>query len=239
MVTQFPLSVILPVYNQADHIQGIVEAYLAAVGQLRVEFELLLVVNGSKDNSLELCHAAAAGRSNIRVFCEEQSGWGRAVRRGLREARGQLLCYTNSARTTPYHLAMLLLIARENPTYIVKANRRLRYPLLRRLGSGLYNLECRALFDLAVWDVNGTPKIIPRDLVPALDLKQDGDLIDLELVVRASQLGFQIIEVPIVSEARHGGRSTTRLRSAMRMYWGAVALWRQLRAESAARAPRL
>ena len=48
----------------------------------------------------------------------------------------------------------------------MKANRKIRDNWRRRLGSLLYNLECRALFDLANWDINGTPKVFPRALRP-------------------------------------------------------------------------
>ena len=43
------------------------------------------------------------------------------------------------------------------------------------------------------------------------------------------ELGALILEVPIYSGVRHGGVSTTSLRSAARMYWGAVRMWRRLR----------
>jgi hypothetical protein len=52
----------------------------------------------------------------------------------------------------------------------VKANRKIRDHWSRRLGSLLYNLECRALFDLSVWDVNGTPKVFPRSCDRAAQL---------------------------------------------------------------------
>ena len=58
----------------------------------------------------------------------------------------------------------MLLYAAAYPNVVVKANRKIREHWTRRLGSLLYNLECRALFDLSNWDVNGTPKVFPRAL---------------------------------------------------------------------------
>ena len=98
--------------------------------------------------------------------------------------------------------------------------------MVRRIGSVLYNVECRTLFDLPVWDVNGTPKVFSRDVAGQLNLQEDGDLIDLEFIVRCTQLGVQILEVPIVSAVRHGGESTTNYYSAVRMYWGAFKMQR-------------
>ena len=52
---------------------------------------------------------------SVRVVESERGGWGRAVRLGLAAARGDLLCYTNSARTAPQDLALLLLYATAYP----------------------------------------------------------------------------------------------------------------------------
>lgn len=225
-------SIVLPVYNQADHIGDIVEAYLSAFESFKYAFEIILVVNASYDDSLQICQEMAKSHPSICVMHSVKPGWGRAVRTGLAAARGQVVCYTNSARTSPYTLVSSLMLAIANPGYVLKTNRRLRYPLIRRIGSGLYNLQCRVLFDLAVWDLNGTPKVFSRDLVSLLDLEEDGDLIDLEFAVKCKKLGLQILELPIVSSARHGGKATTNFYSAFKMYWGAFRMWLDVRKDT-------
>src|SRR5262249_19263372 len=140
-------------------------------------YELVLVCNACRDASVETCRELARTMP-CNVIDSERGGWGLAVRLGLAEAKGELLCYTNSARTTAADLSLLLLYATVNPGVVVKANRKIRESWRRRLGSLLYNIECRALFDLNVWDINGTPKVFPRGFDKLLALKSDGDLID-------------------------------------------------------------
>ncbi|HJS72682.1 MAG TPA: hypothetical protein VJ921_00235, partial [Vicinamibacteria bacterium] len=141
-------------------------------------------------------------------------------------ARGDLLCYTNLARTRPEDLTLLLLYGLVHPDVVVKANRKIRDSLYRRFGSLLFNLECRALFDLSYWDINGTPKVFPRSLEKLLALSRKDDLVDLEFHVVCRDEGYRVLEVPIFSNVRHGGRSTTNHRSALALYWGAIAMWR-------------
>lgn len=215
------VSIVLPVYNQADHIEHIAQSYFRALDNLKHTAEILLVVNASRDGSLDSCRKLERNHDSVRVLHNELPGWGRAVRTGIAEARGEIICYTNSARTDAYTLALHVMVAATNPALVIKANRRLRHPFMRRMGSVLYNVECRTLFDLPVWDVNGTPKVFSREVGEQLDLQEDGDLIDLEFILRCKQLGFQILEVPIVSAVRHGGESTTNYYSAVKMYWGA------------------
>ncbi len=224
------ISVILPVYNQADHIASVLEGYVADLTRLDIAYELLPVINGKrKDNSLEICKGLEARYPQIRTICIEDGGWGRAVRAGLAAARGDLLCYTNSARTSGKDLLLFLLYGSVHDDVVIKANRKIRENWKRRLGSLLYNLECRAVFDLAYWDINGTPKVFPRRFERLLAMTSDGDMIDLEFnaICRAEEI--PVLEVPVFSTSRHSGRSTTNIGSAFRMYAGVFRLKREMK----------
>jgi glycosyltransferase involved in cell wall biosynthesis len=223
------ISIILPVYNQADHISGVVEEYQQILSKMQNPYEMLLVVNGSRDNSLDVCQSLAQKYPSIKVFHTEKGGWGLAVKLGISKAEGSVVCYTNSARTSAEDLLLLLLYAVVNVDTVIKANRKIRDNWRRRLGSLLYNLECRALFDLSYWDINGTPKVFPRKYSKLLDLKENGDLIDAEFNVICRRENYRMLEVPIFSASRRGGTSTTKYMSALKMYWGVYQLWKSMR----------
>ena len=106
------------------------------------------------------------------------------------------LCYTNSARTDP------ALVPR---CWISTSAARLAS---RRFAAstggaaarvGLLALQPRGL--PALWrrggDVNGTPKIFSREVYESLGLFSEGDVLDLELLVKAVQLGLRIVELPV------------------------------------------
>lgn len=224
-MTQPLISIILPVYNQADHIGLIVDEYEAVLARVPNPREQILVVNGSHDHSLEVCRALEAKYPSVRTIHSEKGGWGLAVKLGLEAARGDILCYTNSARTSAQDLALFLLYATVNEEVVIKANRKIRDSWQRRLGSLLYNLEVRALFDVPYWDINGTPKVFPRRFDKLLRLTCDDDLIDAEFNAICREQDYRVIEIPIFSTLRHGGRSTTNYGSALRMYLGAYRLW--------------
>lgn len=228
-MTGSPVSIILPVSNQADHVRTVVEGYEEALGRLGQPREILLVVNGPPDATLEISRDLERELDSVSVLHSNERGWGRAVRLGLRACRGDTVCYTNSARTTPADLVSHVGLALENPGTVVKASRKVRESWRRRLGSLLYNLECRTLFDLSYWDINGTPKVFPRAFDRLLALEREDDLIDLEFAVVCREEGYPVLEVPVFSARRHGGRSTTNYTSALRMYWGAIDMWRSRR----------
>jgi glycosyltransferase involved in cell wall biosynthesis len=222
-------SVVLPAYKQADHIGEIVREIAAALARMPIGHEIVLVPNGPCERTAAACAELAATVPHVRTEPLTIGGWGRAVRHGLARARGDILCYTNSARTAPADLVLTLLYAAAHPGTVVKANRKIREKFTRRLGSLLYNLECRALFDLSCWDVNGTPKVFPRSCERLLHLTRDDDLVDAEFVKICREAEYPMLEVPIFSYRRFGGTSTTNLGSAVRMYWGAWAMSREAR----------
>ena len=222
------VSLVLPVHNPADHIRGVVDAYLAVLERLGQSYELLLVTNGITDASKEICQALAEEHAGVRTFDLPRGGWGRAVKAGVASATGTVVAYTNTARTSPEILALMLSYARAYPDAVIKANRKVRDSWRRRLGSLLYNLECRALFDLPTWDINGTPKIFPRRFERLFELSREDDLIDVELLAVCQREDYPVVEVPVLATQRHGGKSTTNYRSAIKMYTGAWRLERSL-----------
>src|SRR4029077_20343230 len=128
------VSVVLPVHDQADHIATVVGEYTSAVARMPLEYEIVLVPNGSRDASDAVCEELARNDAHVRSVPLAQGGWGHAVRQGLAAARGYLLCYTNAARTTGPELALAVLYAATFPGTVVKANRRIRERWTRRLG---------------------------------------------------------------------------------------------------------
>jgi glycosyltransferase involved in cell wall biosynthesis len=228
-VTDSLFSIVLPVHNQSDHVVGILEEYCGHLDYIDINYELIVVTNNCSDESPKNVEAFAGKNPRVRhIDLPKEKGWGRAVREGIAASTGEFICFTNSARTSAKDLGLLLLYARNYGLVVLKANRKIRESFLRRAGSLLYNLECRALFDMSCWDVNGTPKVFPRKFEQLLDLKENGDLIDAEFDALCFRNGYPLLEVPIFSSRRHGGRSTTNVKSALGMYLGVFALRRRL-----------
>ena len=223
------LSVVLPCRNQGDHIGEILPRYLAPLESLGIPFELITVPNASTDNTQTVIEELACHDPRIRVVVNPLGGWGRSVCAGLDTATGNILTYTNTARTDPVTLPQFIQRYLENSPCLVKARRTLRKSPLRELGSFLYNVEGRALFNIGAHDMNGTPKVFSSDLYHTLQLGAVGDLLDLEIMAKVARLRMPIVEIPVIGFQRHGGKSTTTFKSAWKMYVGALKLWLQLR----------
>ncbi|HVC38438.1 MAG TPA: glycosyltransferase [Candidatus Dormibacteraeota bacterium] len=224
------VSIVLPVRNQADHIERVVAEYSAALEG--IEHQLILVVNGSTDATLAACRSARAdaGDGTVDVI-ESMPGWGAAVLAGLGAARGDVLCYANSARTAApdLRLAVSLSCVDSSGSLLVKATRRYRKSLIRQAASLVYNLEARTLLDIGTWDVNGTPKAFSRALFRRLRLTEAGDLLDLEVMAECRRLRVTVVGFDTDLTERAGGRSTTTPLSAIRIYLQCFRFARRIR----------
>jgi len=214
------ISVILPIYNQSSQIAYLFEQYTSKLETLNVSWEVLFIVNSSKDDSHEKALAFSKQNPNVKTFNLEKGGWGRAVKFGLSKAEGELVCYTNSARTLIEDLVLILKYAIANDDVVIKTTRVIRESLIRKIGSILYNYENRILLGTPLWDVNGTPKVIPAKYLEGLNIISEGDLIDAEIMAKLYRKNVQLIEILITSTKRISGKSTTKLSSAMEMYKG-------------------
>jgi glycosyltransferase involved in cell wall biosynthesis len=209
------LSIVLPVANQEDHIERVVEGYIDALRDCECAVDFVLAVNNSRDDSIGACRRlAAAHPGSVRVV-SSPPGWGHAVRCGLRAAHGSVVGFANSARTHNDDLSRAVNCALSNPHALIKGKRVARaYSPVRRFGSRVYNAECRTFFGLEPGDINGNPKLWSRDLLPPELLSEGGSFLDAEVLIRARDRGIPVIEIPVLRMDRHGGRSMTTLRLA-------------------------
>ncbi len=101
---------------------------------------------------------------------------------------------------------------RIKPPALLKVRRRFRMDgLKRKLVSVVYNLVANALFGgLGSIDVNGNPKLFPRELLGRLDLRSKDWFLDAEILIKAKRLRVRVFEMNVFGHMREGGASSVR-----------------------------
>ena len=222
------VSIVLPAdAEDQELLSRVVSSYADQLDAARHSWEILLVPNvrGGAEKSPVW---SVSSRIDVRV-CSPRDGWGAAVSEGLRASTGRLLCYTNWRRTSAVVIAEILDLALRNQDVVIRANRRTRDTRARRVGSLLFNLECRFLLQVPAWDINGTPKVFPRRFDSLLALDRADDLFDAEFAVVCERAGYPVIEVPVEAALHPGLTSAPDLPAALRMYLGVAALRSELK----------
>jgi glycosyltransferase involved in cell wall biosynthesis len=208
------LSVVLPIHNQAGFIQAVVAEIDTYLRSAKVNFELILAENGSRDETLTILRRIAHNNPRAHVVVAHKRGFGGAIIDGWAHARGEFVCHmTSTGQIDPKDIVRCFKAVFSKKGDIVKIYRPIRESILRKIVSRTFNAVARILFGTRVKDINSCPKIFRRELLPLLNLKFRDSFIDLELIVKAHALDLSIVELPTTLRERTGGRSYTNFRT--------------------------
>ncbi|MBN2370419.1 MAG: glycosyltransferase family 2 protein [Vicinamibacteria bacterium] len=203
----------MPAFNEQDNIEKAVNDAYRAVSSLVGAFEIIVVDDGSHDETPSRLAALLAERGEqLRVVRhDEKRGYGVALRDGFSVAKGALVFYTDADNQFDLgELADCMPMMREWDVVLGYRIDR-QDPWLRKLTSSFFNRMTSLAFGLpAVRDLNCSFKLMRRDVLARIDLQSSGFLFDTELIVRLQQSGARCIEHGVRHYPRRAGRSTVR-----------------------------
>ncbi len=227
------VSLFFPMFNEEANIGQAVNAAVTTLSSLGLTFEVIIVNDGSRDQTGQIAERLAAADSRIRALHHPQNrGYGAALRTGFEAARHPLIVLVDG--DNQFDLGELPFLFAAIRQYDIVSGYRLirRDPPIRRLNAALYNRLARVLFDIPVRDVNCAFKIFRRDVLKSLlpRLRSTGALINVELLARARKDGARVFEIgvhhyPRTAGAQTGGNPTVILRAFKEL----LALARELR----------
>ncbi len=196
----------MPLYNEGAQITSNVEQTLGALRMLG-RFEMILVNDGSSDNSAEeIARIAEKYPDEVLVLDLPRSGKGEALRRGAQQARGEFVVFIDAdLDLPPEQILFFVAIQRVKKADAVIGSKMhpdstVEYPLTRRIYSLGYFLLVKMLFGLPVRDTQTGLKLVRRELLLRALAQTEcrGFALDLELLVRLVQLGAVMVEAPVV-----------------------------------------
>ncbi|MEJ7799809.1 MAG: glycosyltransferase family 2 protein [Ilumatobacter sp.] len=211
------LSVFYPMWNEEAYIERALafgkracEA-LMADGDIR-DYELIVIDDASTDRTPEIADFLATIDPHIRVVHHERNRkLGGAMKTGFAAATGDLVLYTDA--DLPFDMAELpraLRLLREYEVDIISAYRfdRTGEGSLRSLYTWVYNGLIKMLFGVKVRDINFAFKLIRTRVFDHVELQSEGSFIDAELVIRATRMGYEIMQMGVDYFPRTRGVST-------------------------------
>ncbi len=204
------ISIVIPLYNEEECIDLLVDPLVDVFHAANVNYELVLVDNGSHDKTGELIDSKVKENSKIRkIWVKKNEGYGWGIISGLKAAEGDYIGFMcGDGQVSPQDVVKTIKHILEHDCDMAKVRRTKRNDgFVRRVVTQLYNGTIPFLFGLKSRDLNGTPKIFKRAHLELFDPWSKDWFIDAELMIKAEYLNFKIDEIPIVFEARKGGES--------------------------------
>jgi glycosyltransferase involved in cell wall biosynthesis len=213
------LSIVIPAYNEAARLGSTLDAVADYMRQNYPQGEVIVVDDGSSDETADIARAALARARPLRtsvISYRSNLGKGRAVRLGLLAARGDVVLFSDADLSTPISEAPKLIEPiLKNECDVAFGSRALDRSLIgvhqswrREQGGRIFNLFVRLATGMPFWDTQCGFKAFKmsacRPLVEAATVDRFG--FDVELLYLAHRAGLRLREVPVRWDHNEGSK---------------------------------
>ncbi|RLC99870.1 MAG: glycosyltransferase family 2 protein [Chloroflexi bacterium] len=203
------LSIVLPAYNEEANVARAVEQVSAVAQQLGVDYEIILVNDGSADRTGEIARELAQRVPNFRLVEHYPNrGYGGALKAGFAAATKELIAFVPADNQFDFG-EISLLLERIDEADIVSGYRAERQDaFVRRLNAWGWNTVVRLLFGHLCRDIDCGFKLFRREILEHVTIVSDGAMVDTEFLAGAKARGYRITDVPVTHLPRVIGEAT-------------------------------
>jgi glycosyltransferase involved in cell wall biosynthesis len=203
------VSAFFPCYNDAGSIGTMVRAVHGALETQVDDFEVIVVNDGSQDDSLAVLRALANELPRLRVIDHDVNrGYGGALQSGFAAATKQWVFYTDGDAQYDASEITRCIAAVTSATDIVQGWKTSRGDSwYRKVIGRVYHHAVKRLFNLHVRDTDCDFRLIRRSLLDKVNLRSTSGVICVELMRSFERVGAQFVEVGVSHYFRPHGKS--------------------------------
>jgi len=205
------VTIIIPAYNEEACLEDVLRATAAEAGRAHLDYEILIVDDGSRDHTAEIAERLIAEDPPRRRLVRHRvnRGSGQAIRTGIANARGTYAIYVPAdGQFEISELEHYVMAAQEQRADIVIGARIARsdYSRYRLLSSRVFIFLCNRLFRQDFEDVNWV-HLWRVGLFEHVSARSGGVFFLEEIIARARRKGFTVVEIPSQYKPRGGGKA--------------------------------
>jgi glycosyltransferase involved in cell wall biosynthesis len=207
------LSYFFPAHNEEPNLRGLVAEALETLPGLAETFEVVIVDDGSRDETPAIADELAAAHPGIvrAVHHVTNLGYGAALLSGFRASRYDLIAFTDGDRqfrVADVRLLIERLAAPEAPDAVVGYRIKRADPLIRTIYARAYRIANLVWFGLRVRDVDCACKLFRRESLEGISIESGGAFFSAELLIKLRASGRNIVEVGVPHHPRTAGSPT-------------------------------
>ena len=225
------ISFVIPAYNEQDNIKRSVESAFDFLNSNFSDFEIIVVDDGSKDNTQAICKNLVLqyGDRVIVLKHPENKGYGAALRTGLFSARKDLVFYTDADNQFDIREINVFMTYVADYDLVIGYRKNRQDRFIRKLCAFVYNRLIFLLFQLDVKDIDCSFKLFKRPALSLLSIDRDEFLVDTELLIKSKLNNLKIKQLPVTHFPRQAGKSTVKLRHIFSTLRDVVFLYKKLK----------
>jgi glycosyltransferase involved in cell wall biosynthesis len=233
MIGQRPisLSVFFPCYNEQDNVGQTTQRAVEVLEGLNADYEIILVNDGSADQTGARADAIAAGNKRVRVVHHPQNmGYGAALQSGIRAAKKDLVFFTDGDGQFDIGEIKLLLPLIEQNDIVCGYRLDRKDPFMRKLNGWMWTKLVNLLFGMQIRDIDCAFKLFRAEIFEGMKMSSAGALISAEILARVARRGFRIAEVGVHHYPRTAGKQTgAKLKVILRAFKELFKLYNRIR----------
>lgn len=198
-----------PCHNEQDNVERVVRRAQQVLTGLSVDYEIIIVNDGSRDRTGEIADSLAQNDGHIRVVHHPVNrGYGGALQSGFRAATKEWVFYSDG--DGQFDLAELPRLLALSETYDIVSGYRLNRSegWRRKLNAWGWGEVVRLMLGLKLRDIDCAFKLYRRSLFDHIEMRSMGALIDAEILTRAQRAGYTIGQCGVHHYPRRAGAST-------------------------------
>ena len=203
------VTVFFPAYYDEKSISGVTKNFHDLLEKTGRKFEIIIVDDGSPDNTGNVADKLAKQASNVRVIHHpENRGYGSALISGFYNAKTDLVGFTDGdAQYLPEEFP-LLLDAIKDSDLVIGFRKKRAEGFSRKFSQKIYKIVLFLLFGITIRDPDCSYKLARRKIFEKINLTSTSGFISAELIFKAKRNGFRIKQVPVTHLKRPFGNST-------------------------------
>lgn len=205
------LSVFFPLYNEEKNVEPLVKEALEVFGGIARKLEVILINDGSTDNTFEIGKEMAKEYKKIRLVSQNNKGYGGALKRGFKESKYSWIFLSDGDLQFDLHEVNKFLPFLKSYDLVI-GYRTSRAEGIKRqvimIALKFWN-KIFLGFPLFIKDIDCAFKFIKKDVIDSVQpLVSDGAMLSTELLLKAHKKGFRIKQIPVKHFKRKFGRPT-------------------------------
>ena len=209
MEQQISISVFFPCYNEQDNVRQTTQRAVEVLEGLKADYEIILVNDGSADQTGARADAIAAGNNRVRVVHHAHNmGYGAALQSGIRAAKKKLVFFTDGDGQFDIGEIKLVLPLIEQNDIVCGYRLDRKDPFVRKLNGWMWTRLVNLLFGMHIRDIDCAFKLFRAEIFEGMKMSSAGALISAEILARATRRGFRIEEVGVHHYPRKTGKQT-------------------------------
>lgn len=239
---QLDLLIVIPVYNEAERIERNAAKITKYLENTDIFYKLVLAVDASPDNSVEVCEKMALNYENIEVkVASKKMGRGRAVRNAWMEFNSKYYGFIDADLSVGEDsiLGGYRQLVSDSIDVLVGSRyapgSKTQRPPLRKVVSFGYNAFLRLIFDDDINDHQCGLKMVSKEFRDSIIKysRVDSWFWDSEILILANKQGYKVFELPVSwKETKYSRTSIRRLLHDVMLHgWGIIQLYKRLNAK--------